>query len=150
MFSTAARGAVEAERVRQSDTQWSMRKLKNHVGARRRLRPVASATWGAVMRRRDRKPPVRPTRIARKELQALKDGISTAVKQLNEAHEDLGEVNSFVFVCIQALRAKGRDDVGPDVATVLDAAYEKLALDLNRNLRDALEALDENAGKRTP
>lgn len=108
---------------------------------------MASAATGAVMRRRDHKTPVRPTRTARKQLQALKDGISTAVRQLNVAHESLDEVDSFVFVCIQALRAKGRDDVGPDVATVLGAAYDKLVLDINRNLRDAIEALDQDAGK---
>jgi hypothetical protein len=90
---------------------------------------------------------VRPKRTARKELQTLKDGIATAVKQLNVAREDLDEVDSFVFVGIQALRAKGRDDVGPDVATVLGAAYDKLALDVNRNLRDALAALSQEGGK---
>lgn len=99
------------------------------------------------MRRRDRKNPVRPTRTGRKQLQALTDGISTAVKQLNGASEHLDEANSFVFVCIQALRARGRDDVGPDVATVLAAAYDKLGLDVNRNLRDALEVLSQDAGQ---
>lgn len=99
------------------------------------------------MRRRDRRTLVRPTRIVRQQLQALKDSVSSAVKQLNVAREDLDEINSFVFVCIQALRAKGRDDVGPDVATVLGAAYDKLVLNVSRNLRNTLEALGENAGK---
>lgn len=99
------------------------------------------------MRRRDRKTPVWPTRAARKQRQALKEGIATAVKQLNEAREDLAEVDAFVFVCIQALRARGTDDVDPVVATVLEAAYDKLALDLHQNLRDALEALGDNAGR---
>jgi hypothetical protein len=77
------------------------------------------------MRHRDRKTPVRPTRTARKPRHALKEGIATAVKQLNDAREDLAEVDAFVFVCIQALHARGRDDVDPVVATVLEAAYDK-------------------------
>lgn len=99
------------------------------------------------MRRRDRKTPVRRTRTERKQLQVLKDGISTAVKQLNVAHEDLGEVDAFVFVCIQALRAKGTDDVDPNIVTVLGAAYDKLVLDINQNIREALEALSQDTDK---
>jgi hypothetical protein len=80
-------------------------------------------------------------RVARKELQALKGGVETAVKQLRDAQEDIKEIGSFTFVCIQALRAQRGDDVGPDVATVMDAAYEKLVLDVNRYVRDSLKAL---------
>ena len=147
MSSAAACGAIEARAVSQGDTQWAMRKLTNHFGARRRLRPVASAARESVMRRRDRKTPVRRTRTERKQLQVLKDGISTAVKQLNVAHEDLGEVDAFVFVCIQALRAKGTDDVDPNIVTVLGAAYDKLVLDINQNIREALEALSQDTDK---
>lgn len=99
------------------------------------------------MSSRDRKAPVRRRRPAHKQVQTLKDGIATAAKQLRVAKDDLHEVGSFVFVCIQALRAKDRDDVGPDVAAVLDAAYEKLVLDVNRNVRDALEALGQDSGQ---
>jgi len=83
-------------------------------------------------------------REARKQLQALKDGVATAVKQLRDAQNDLQQVGSFTFVCIEALRAQRGDDVGPDVATVLDAAYEKLALDVNRHLRDSLKVLGQD------
>lgn len=93
-----------------------------------------------------RKATVRPKRTkqtASKQLKALQDGIATAIKQLNDARENVGVANSFVFICIQALLAQRGDDVVPDVATVLEAAYDRLTLDLNRNLRDALQALDQ-------
>jgi hypothetical protein len=101
------------------------------------------------MRRRYRKAPARLRRTAHKQLQTLKEGIAIAAKQLNDAREDLAEVDAFVFVCIQALRGKGGDnvDVDPVVATVLEAAYDKLALDLHQNLRDALEALGQGGGQ---
>jgi hypothetical protein len=89
----------------------------------------------------------RPKPTARKQLQILKDGVASAVKQLNMAHEDLGEVDAFVFVCLVALRDKGGNDVGPSVVTVLSAAYDKLVLDVNQSIRDALEALDQDGAQ---
>jgi hypothetical protein len=84
---------------------------------------------------------------ARKQLQTLKDGIANAATQLRDMRDELCEINSFVFVCLVALREHGGDDVGPDVATVLGIAYDKLALDVNRNIRDALVALGQDGDK---
>ena len=141
MSSAAARGAIEARAQVMGDTQWTMRKLTRLLRCSQAAATRGERCKAAVMRRRDRKTPVRRTRTERKQLRALKDGISTAVKQLNVAHEDLGEADAFVFVCIQALRAKGKDDVDPNIVTVLSVAYDKLVLDVNRNIREALEAL---------
>lgn len=80
-------------------------------------------------------------------LNAQVAGIANAVKQLSAAHEDLGEVDAFMFVCMQALQTKSGDDVCPCVVTVLAAAYDKLVLDVNTNLRDALKALDQEGGQ---
>lgn len=91
--------------------------------------------------------PRRTKQTARKQLQTLRDSVATAVKQLNEAHEDLGEVDAFMIVCLQALQTKSGDDVGPSIVTVLSAAYDKLVLDVNRNVRDALKALDQDGAQ---
>lgn len=90
--------------------------------------------------------PKRATKEARRH-QKLKDGVASAVKQLNVAHEDLGEVDAFMFVCIQALQTKSGDDVGPSIVTEMSAAYDKLVLDVNQNIRDALKALDQDGAK---
>ena len=76
-----------------------------------------------------------------------KDSIATAVKQLSGADDKLREVGSFLYVCLVALQANGGDHVDPDVATVLNVAYEKLVLDANRNIRDAIEALGQDGGQ---
>lgn len=96
----------------------------------------------------NRKAKARPERAsedqeAHKQLQT-KDSITNATNQLVMARNELCEIGSAVFVCIQALRGKGGDnvDVDPDVAAVLSAAYDKLVLDVDQNLRDALEALE--------
>jgi hypothetical protein len=91
------------------------------------------------------KAPPRPT--ARKQLEMLKNSIATAVTQLREVKDDVGEIDSFIFVCIAALRAQRGDDMGPDVAVALESAYEKLALDVNRKVRAALEALGQDGLK---
>jgi hypothetical protein len=80
-------------------------------------------------------------------LQPAQAGIASAVKQLKVAHEDLGQVDAFMFVCMQALQTKSGDDVGPCVSAVLSVAYDKLVLDVNQNLRDALKALDQDGGQ---
>lgn len=104
------------------------------------------------MKRRS-KPRVQPKRTAelqaaaRKQIQRLKDRIASAETQLRDVRDEVGEINSLVFVCLVALRENGGDDVGRDVATVLGIAYDKLALDVNRNIRDALEALGQDGGK---
>jgi len=93
-----------------------------------------------------RKAAVQPKRTAehqtRKQRQTLNDGI--AATQLRVVQDELDEIDSFVFVCIEALRAKGGNDVGPGVATVLGVAYEKLVLDVNQHIRDALKALGQD------
>ena len=40
----------------------------------------------------------------------LKDGIASAVKQLRIVQDDLNEVGSVMFVCMQALQTKSGDD----------------------------------------
>src|SRR3712207_1988459 len=99
---------------------------------------------GAVVKRRS-KAQVQPKRTAerqtpRKHLRMLKESIATASTQLRVVQDELDQIDSFVFVCIAALRTKGGDDVGPDVTTVLGVAYDKLVLDVNRHIRDILEA----------
>jgi hypothetical protein len=98
-----------------------------------------------------RKAKVRPKRATKdqeaRRHQKLKDCVANAVKQLNVAHEDLGEVDAFMFVCMQALQTKSGDDVGPGVAAVLAVAYDKLVLDVNQNIRDALKALGQDGGQ---
>ena len=84
---------------------------------------------------------------ASKQLQTVKEGIANAVKQLRDMDDDLGEIGSFVFASIQALRTQGGDDARADIATVLGAAYDKLMLDVNRNVRDALKALGQDDGR---
>lgn len=79
--------------------------------------------------------------------QKLKDRVASAVKQLNVAHEDLGQVDAFMFVCMQALQTTSGDDVVPCVSVVLTAAYDKLVLDVNQNIREAIEALDQEGAK---
>lgn len=103
------------------------------------------------MKRRS-KEPVQPKRTAehqtaRRQRQALKHGIADAATQLRLMRNELDEINSFVFVCIAALRTKEGDDIGPGVATVLSAAYEKLVLDVNEHIRDALKALGQDDRK---
>lgn len=89
----------------------------------------------------------RPKPTARKQLEMLKDGIGTAVKQLREVQDALAEIDSFMFLCIEAMRAQGADDIGPHVAMVLETAYDKLVLGVNQNVRDALQALGQDGGK---
>ncbi len=98
--------------------------------------------------KRRRQARVQPKRTAehqtaRRQRQTLKDGIANAAARLRVVQDELREIDSFVFVCIVARRDKGGDDAGPDVATVLGVAYEKLVLDVNRNIRDALSALGQ-------
>lgn len=81
------------------------------------------------------------------QLQTLKNDIARAVKQLNVAYEDLGQVDAFMFVCMQALQTKSGDDVCPCVSAVLSVAYDKLVLDVNQNIREAIEALDQDGGQ---
>lgn len=99
-------------------------------------------------RRQARVPPKRTAEhsTARQQRQTLKDGIANAAKELRVAQDELDKIDSFMFVCIVALRENGGDDVGRDVATVLDVAYEKLALGVSRNIREALEALSQDGG----
>ena len=103
------------------------------------------------MKRRNkaRVPPKRAAehQSARQQRQTLKDGIANAARELRVAQDELREIDSFVFVCIVALREKGGDDVGPCVAAVLDVAYEKLALGVNKNIREALQALGQDSGQ---
>jgi hypothetical protein len=80
-------------------------------------------------------------------LQVVQVGIVSAVKQLSAAHEDLGQVDAFMFVCMQALQTKSGDDTGPCVSAVLSVAYDKLVLDVNRNIREAIEALDQEGAQ---
>lgn len=96
-----------------------------------------------------RKAKARPTRVTKDQQQKMKDGITNATNQLVMARNELCEIGSAVFVCIQALRGKGGDnvDVDPEVAAVLSAAYDKLVLQVDQNLRNALEALDQDGGK---
>jgi hypothetical protein len=56
------------------------------------------------------------------ELQKLKDSIAAAAKLLCAVVDDLNKIGSFTYTCIEALRAQPGDDVGPEVAVVLDAA----------------------------
>jgi hypothetical protein len=95
--------------------------------------------------RQARVPPKRTAEhpTARQQGQTLKDGIANAAAPLRVVQDELDKLDSFVFVCIVALRDKGGDEVGPDVATVLGVAYDKLVLDVNRNIRDALSALGQ-------
>jgi hypothetical protein len=97
---------------------------------------------------RRRKAKARPKRAIKdqeaRRHQKLKDDVASAVTKLKVAHEDLGQVDAFMFVCMQALQTKSGDDVGPCVSAVLSFAYDKLVLDANQNIREALEALDQD------
>lgn len=99
------------------------------------------------MKRHRRKARARSKRTAHRQLQKLKDGVATAVKQLGEVQGEVDEIDSCMFVCIEALRAQGADAIGPHVAMVLETAYDKLVLSVNQNVRDALQALDQGGGK---
>lgn len=79
----------------------------------------------------------------RKQLQRLKGGIATAVKLLREVQDDVDQIDPLMFVCIAALRAQRGDDLGP-VSAVLETAYDKLVLDVNEHVRDALKALGQD------
>ena len=94
----------------------------------------------AKTRGRQRKP-------RRESVKHLKDGIAIAVKRLVEAQHHVDEVHSFLCVCAGALRPKSGDDLNPNIETVLEVAYEKLVLDVNKNIRDALEVLGQDGGK---
>jgi hypothetical protein len=100
-------------------------------------------------RRQAQVPPIRTAEqpTARQQRQTLKDGIAHAAKELRVAQDELSEIDSFVFVCMVALRAKTEDDVSLGVAAVLDVAYDKLALGVNENIRNAIEALGQDGGQ---
>jgi hypothetical protein len=83
----------------------------------------------------------------RESVKHLKDGIAIAVQRLVEVQDDLQEVSSFLYVCIAALRPRSGDDLNPDIERVSSVAYEKLVLDVNRNIRDVLKALGQDGGK---
>jgi hypothetical protein len=87
---------------------------------------------------------------ARNSVKQLKDGIGTAVKLLGQAQDDLDEIDSYIYVCLEALAPKvecGRDDARESIARVLDKAYEKLHLDAEHNVREALNALGQDGGE---
>lgn len=84
---------------------------------------------------------------AAKQFQTMKDGIAAAKRRLVVLQDDLNEVGSFVYVCIEALRAKGGDDANPDIAKVLGIAYTKLVLDVKGIVREALKALGQDGAK---
>lgn len=99
------------------------------------------------LKRESRAPKNKP---ARKSVKQLKDAIDTAVKLLGQAQDDLDEIDSYIYVCLEALAPKvecGGDDARESIARVLDKAYEKLHLDAEYKVREALKALGQDGGQ---
>jgi hypothetical protein len=88
---------------------------------------------------------------AHNSIKQLKDRIGTTVKLLGVAEDDLRQVDSYVYVCLEALTPKvgerPREDSREDIALVLNDAYETLRNGAMHNVQQAIQALRTEDGQ---
>lgn len=75
------------------------------------------------------------------ELQKTMERVAAARDQLRNVLDDLAKAASYIDVCIDALRTKGRDDSSEDIALVLIDANERLVDHVADDVESALKAL---------